>query len=192
MNTPVVTSRSVTYDDHPNMMGSNVTYTNNTYTMVVRDRERIIFLSLCQLSSLVKFIYRLIRKGSEVPAPEAHPEGHHKEEHNPYMEIAKKLDDVVEKFWKVYVYEDNPDIQGIWLEAMEKVEELAEEIRKGHSMNHQDMAKKAKSALSGILELKLRLAGGYYEVEADTTEWVKDLVKLRDEILKKVNALPKQ
>ncbi|KAI1716731.1 hypothetical protein Ddc_10305 [Ditylenchus destructor] len=115
-----------------------------------------------------------------------------KQEHNPNMEIAEKLDKVKYKLWDVLASVDYSPVRGICFEVIDKTEKLAEKIKKHPSMNHQDITEKTKSALSRIPDLKPSLQYCRENNDPKVQEYVNKLVKLRDDILKNVNALPEE
>ncbi|KAI1716730.1 hypothetical protein Ddc_10304 [Ditylenchus destructor] len=130
-------------------------------------------------------------KESEESAP-GNSESHQKQEHNPNMEIAEKLDDIRYKLWDVLASVDYSPVRGICFEVMDEVEELAEEIKKHPNMNHQDMAEKTGSLFSRIPDLKPALQYCREKNDAKVTGYVDELEEMTREIWKKVNALPKR
>ncbi|KAI1707072.1 hypothetical protein DdX_12663 [Ditylenchus destructor] len=124
-------------------------------------------------------------KESEVPAPDAHPEGHQKKDHNPNMEIAEKLDDIRYKLWDVLASVYNSSLRGICFEVIDKTEKLAEEIKKDQKMSHQDMLEKAESALSRIPDLKPALQFCAERKDAKVTKFVNELDEMTNEILER-------
>ncbi|KAI1703437.1 hypothetical protein Ddc_16545 [Ditylenchus destructor] len=131
----------------------------------------------------------------KVPAP-THAAGHHIEEQNPYMPIAKELGDLWSKLLLARVVSENSDFSGDSSTAAEKVQELADEISNHNNMNIENM--KYVYILTEMETLKRNWGKPgyaksdmhYKPSDSKIAEYVNEMVKISQEIVKKMDSLP--